>query len=174
MSYDFALKADNLAKLEVQKGKKAVDLVKDCLRSLTSDNQMEEFLDSYLLALMSYGEQEKEAKNYRSRVKAILREWKDDEKRSAILEHDTRSIQLLSKFARGLGKDHQETTPETGETGEDTGVITKTERLLSLGDISAELDRLAQHLAQYKPELAERLLVLSNEVVEETVETCTM
>jgi hypothetical protein len=173
-SYDFALKADNLAKLEVQKGKKAVDLVKDCLRSLTSDNQMEEFLDSYLLALMSYGEEEKEAKNYRSRVKAILREWKDEEKRSAILEHDTRSIQLLSKFARGLGKDHQETTPETGETGGDTGVITKTERLLSLGDISAELDRLAQHLAQYKPELAERLLVLSNEVVEETVETCTM
>jgi hypothetical protein len=170
-SYDFALKADNLAKLEVQKGKKAVDLVKDCLRSLTSDNQMEEFLDSYLLALMSYGEEEKEAKNYRSRVKAILREWKDDEKRNAILEHDTRSIQLLSKFARGLGKDHQETTEETGE---DTGVITKTERLLSLGDISAELDRLAQHLAQYKPELAERLLVLSNEVVEETVETCTM
>jgi len=175
MSYDFALKADNLAKLEVQKGKKAVDLVKDCLRSLTSDNQMEEFLDSYLLALMSYGEEEKEAKNYRSRVKAILREWKDDEKRNAILEHDTRSIQLLSKFARGLGKDHQETTPETGEgEGSDTGVITKTERLLSLGDISAELDRLAQHLAQYKPELAEKLLVLSNEVVEETVETCTM
>lgn len=170
-NYDFALKADNLAKLEVQKGKKAVELVKDCLRSLTSDNQMEEFLDSYLLALMSYGEEEKEAKNYRSRVKAILREWKDDDNRNAILNYDTRSIQLLCKYARGLGKDHQ----GEAETGEgEAGVITKEVKLKSLGDIAAELDVLAQHLAHYKPELAEKLLTLSNEVVEDVVETATM
>jgi Rad3-related DNA helicase len=167
MSFDFALRADNLAQLEVNNGKESVGIIKDCLRSLTSDNQMEEFLDSYLLALMSYGETEKEAKNYRSRVKAILKTWKHDDKRMAIIEHETKSVQLLAKHARGLDKD--ESTKTEAESN------TKTERLLSLGDISAELDRLAQHLSAHgMADLAERVLVISNEVIEPVMETATL
>jgi carbamoylphosphate synthase small subunit len=167
MTYDFALRADNLAQLEVMNGNEAVGIIKDCLRSLTSDGQMEEFLDSYLLALMSYGETEKEAKNYRSRVKAVLKTWKDDDKRNAVLEHQTKSVQLLAKHARGLDKS------ETGAETADSGV--KTEKLLSLGDISAELDRLAQHLqAHGMHEQAERVLVISNEILEPEMEPATI
>lgn len=168
MTYDFALRADNLAQLEVMNGNEAVGIIKDCLRSLTSDGQMEEFLDSYLLALMSYGETEKEAKNYRSRVKAILKTWKYDDKRNAVLEHQTKSVQLLAKHARGLDKS------ETGGTETaDSGV--KTEKLLSIGDISAELDRLAQHLqAHGLHEQAERVLVISNEILEPEMEPATI
>lgn len=162
MSYDFALEADTLAALETSNGKAAVETIKECLRSLTSDGQMEEFLDSYLLALMSYGETEKEAKNYRSRVKAILKTWKDHDKKMEVLDFQTRSVQLLAKHARGLGKEHQ-----GNEEGSASDTETRTEKLLSLGDISAELDRLAQHLqAHGKLDIAEKLLVLSNEVIE--------
>jgi hypothetical protein len=161
MSYDFALSADVLAQTETNSGKQAVEMIKDCLRNLTSDGQVEEFLDSYTLALMSYGETEKEAKNYRSRVKAILKTWREHEKMMSVLEFQTKSVQLLAKHARGLGKEHQGGEEETDATQ------TKTEKLLSLGDISAELDRLSQHLqAHGKLELAEKLLVLSNEVIE--------
>jgi hypothetical protein len=168
MTYDFALKADNLAELEVANNTLAVGIIKDCLRSLTSDGQMEEFLDSYLLALMSYGETEKEAKNYRSRVKAILKTWKYDDKRNAVLEHQTKSVQLLAKHARGLDK-----SETGGEETTDSGV--KTEKLLSIGDISAELDRLAQHLqAHGMHEQAERVLVISNEILEPEMEPATI
>ena len=165
MSYDFALKADNLAKLETAQGHKAVAIIKDALRSVTSDGQVEEFLDSYLLALMSYGEAEKEAKNYRSRVKAILKTWKDDQRRNALLEYETKSVQLLAKHARSFDK----------ATKAEAEAETKTEKLLSLGDISAELDRLAQHLqAHGMADLAERLVVISNEVIEPVMEPATI
>jgi len=167
MSYDFALKADNLAKLETAQGHKAVAIIKDALRSVTSDGQVEEFLDSYLLALMSYGEAEKEAKNYRSRVKAILKTWKDDQRRNALLEYETKSVQLLAKHARSFDK----ATKAEAETESET----KQEKLLSLGDISAELDRLAQHLqAHGMADLAERLVVISNEVIEPVMEPATI
>jgi hypothetical protein len=166
MSYDFALRADNLAQLEVNNGKESVAIIKDCLRSLTSDGQVEEFLDSYLLALMSYGETEKEAKNYRSRVKAILKTWKDDQRRNALLEYETKSVQLLAKHARSFDKAETASTPESD---------TKTEKLLSLGDISAELDRLSQHLSAHGlSELAEKVLVISNEVIEPIMEPATI
>jgi hypothetical protein len=166
MSYDFALRADNLAQLEVNNGKESVAIIKDCLRSLTSDGQVEEFLDSYLLALMSYGETEKEAKNYRSRVKAILKTWKDDQRRNALLEYETKSVQLLAKHARSFDKAETTSAPESD---------TKTEKLLSLGDISAELDRLSQHLSAHGlSELAERVLVISNEVIEPIMEPATI
>jgi len=166
MSYDFALRADNLAQLEVNNGKESVAIIKDCLRSLTSDGQVEEFLDSYLLALMSYGETEKEAKNYRSRVKAILKTWKDHDKKMSVLEHETKSVQLLAKHARSFDKSETASAPESD---------TKTEKLLSLGDISAELDRLAQHLqAHGMHEQAERVLVISNEILEPEMEPATI
>jgi hypothetical protein len=166
MSYDFALRADNLAQLEVNNGKESVAIIKDCLRSVTSDGQVEEFLDSYLLALMSYGETEKEAKNYRSRVKAILKTWKDHDKKMSVLEHETKSVQLLAKHARSFDKAETASAPESD---------TKTEKLLSLGDISAELDRLSQHLSAHGlSELAERVLVISNEVIEPVLEPATI
>ena len=166
MSYDFALRADNLAQLEVNNGKESVAIIKDCLRSVTSDGQVEEFLDSYLLALMSYGETEKEAKNYRSRVKAILKTWKDHDKKMSVLEHETKSVQLLAKHARSFDKAETASAPESD---------TKTEKLLSLGDISAELDRLAQHLqAHGMHEQAERVLVISNEILEPEMEPATI
>ena len=168
MTFDFALKADNLAEMEVACNYQAVGIIKDCLRSLTSDNQMEEFLDSYLLALMSYGETEKEAKNYRSRVKAILKTWKDDEKRNSVLENRTKSVQLLAKHARGLDKTNESSNGSAESE-------TKTEKLLSLGDISAELDRLAQHLqAHGMHDQAERILVISNEILEPEMEPATI
>jgi murein L,D-transpeptidase YcbB/YkuD len=167
MNYDFALKADNLAKLETAQGHKAVVIIKDALRSVTSDGQVEEFLDSYLLALMSYGEAEKEAKNYRSRVKAILKTWSDDQRRNALLEYETKSVQLLAKHARSFDKATKAETESEAET--------KQEKLLSLGDISAELDRLAQHLqAHGMADLAERLVVISNEVIEPVMEPATI
>jgi hypothetical protein len=166
MSYDFALRADNLAQLEVNNGKESVAIIKDCLRSVTSDGQVEEFLDSYLLALMSYGETEKEAKNYRSRVKAILKTWKDHDKKMSVLEHETKSVQLLAKHARSFDKAETASAPESD---------TKTEKLLSLGDISAELDRLAQHLqAHGMHEQAERVLVISDEILEPEMEPATI
>ena len=167
MNYDFALKADNLAKLETAQGHKAVAIIKDALRSVTSDGQVEEFLDSYLLALMSYGEAEKEAKNYRSRVKAILKTWKDDQRRNALLEYETKSVQLLAKHARSFDK----ATKAEAETESET----KQEKLLSLGDISAELDRLAQHLqAHGMAEQAQRVLVISDEILEPVMEPATI
>jgi hypothetical protein len=169
MNYDFALKADNLAKLETAQGHKAVAIIKDALRSVTSDGQVEEFLDSYLLALMSYGEAEKEAKNYRSRVKAILKTWKDDQRRNALLEYETKSVQLLAKHARSFDK----ATKAEAET--ESEAETKQEKLLSLGDISAELDRLAQHLqAHGMAEQAQRVLVISDEILEPAMEPATI
>jgi hypothetical protein len=169
MSYDFALRADNLAQLEVNNGKESVAIIKDCLRSVTSDGQVEEFLDSYLLALMSYGETEKEAKNYRSRVKAILKTWKDHDKKMSVLEHETKSVQLLAKHARSFDK----ATKAEAETESESE--TKQEKLLSLGDISAELDRLAQHLqAHGMAEQAQRVLVISDEILEPAMEPATI
>ena len=83
-----------------------------------------------------------------------------------MLEYDTRSVQLLAKHARELNK------TEKAETAEPE---TKTEKLLSLGDISAELDRLAQHLqAHGLAEQAERVLVISNEILEPVMEPATI
>lgn len=156
----------DLAKLETNAGSKVVSKVKETLISLTSDDQMDQFLDSYLETLLSVGETEKEAKNYRSRVKAILKTWKDHELQNQVYAYETKSIQILARYARELSKG----TKEEKEEGD-----TKTEKLLSIGDISAELDRLAQHLhAHGKFEQAERLMVLSNEVLEENIETATM
>jgi murein L,D-transpeptidase YcbB/YkuD len=118
---------------------------------------------------MSYGEAEKEAKNYRSRVKAVLKTWSDDQRRNALLEYETKSVQLLAKHARSFDK----ATKAEAETESETE--TKQEKLLSLGDISAELDRLAQHLqAHGMADLAERLVVISNEVIEPVMEPATI
>lgn len=159
----------DLAKVETSAGTKAVALIKDCLISISSDDQMNEFLDSYLNYRISQGEDEKEAKNYKSRVKAILKNWKEKEKRTALYDYTTKSVQLLAKYARDLNKKDK---PED-EAPEDESVTTET--LLSLGDISAELDRLAQHLHHHgRFDLAERLMVIANEVVEEQVEPVTI
>lgn len=156
----------DLAKLETNAGAKVVSKVKETLISLTSDDQMNEFLDSYLETLLSVGETEKEAKNYRSRVKAILKTWKDHELQNQVYAYETKSIQILARYARELSK---------GTKEDNQGSETKTEKLLSIGDISAELDRLAQHLhAHGKFDQAERLMVLSNEVLEENIEPATM
>lgn len=163
---NYAQAGKDLAKLETNAGSKVVSKVKETLISLTSDEQVETFLDSYLETLLSVGETEKEAKNYRSRVKAILKTWKDHELQNQVYAYETKSIQILARYARELSKGMQE-GKEEGES--------KTEKLLSIGDISAELDRLAQHLhAHGKFEQAERLMVLSNEVLEENIETATM
>jgi hypothetical protein len=167
---NFVQSGKDLAKLETTAGSKIVSKVKDALISLSSDDQMTEFLDSYLETLLSVGMDEKEAKNYRSRVKAILKVWSDDEKRTQVYSHESKSIQLLAKFARGLGKEHQEET-EQGQ-GEPETV---TEKLMSVGDISAQLDRLAQHLhAHGKFEQADRILIISDEILETVVEPATI
>jgi hypothetical protein len=159
----------DLAKVETSAGTKAVALIKECLISISSDDQMNEFLDSYLNYRINQGEDEKEAKNYKSRVKAILKNWKEKEKRSALYDYTTKSVQLLAKYARDLNKKDK---PED-EAPEDESVTTET--LLSLGDISAELDRIAQHLHHHgRFDLAERLMVIANEVVEEQVEPATI
>jgi hypothetical protein len=165
MNYEQMGKA--IAKLEMGSGAKIVSEIKTVLADLHHDDNMNAFLDSYLDFRINNGEDQKEAKNYRSRVKAILKNWKDPEKRQAILGFETKSVQLLAKYARDLNrveKPETETEPET-----------KTERLLSLGDISAELDRLAQHLnAHGMADLAERVLVISNEVLEPVMEPATI
>ena len=159
----------DLAKVETSAGTKAVALIKDCLISISSDDQMNEFLDSYLNCRLWQGEDEKEAKNYKSRVKAILKNWKEKEKRTALYDYTTKSVQLLAKYARDLNKKDK---PED-EAPEDESVTTET--LLSLGDISAELDRIAQHLHHHgRFDLAERLMVIANEVVEEQLEPATI
>jgi hypothetical protein len=159
----------DLAKVETSAGTKAVALIKDCLISISSDDQMNEFLDSYLNYRINQGEEEKEAKNYKSRVKAILKNWKESEKRTALYDYTTKSVQLLAKYARDLNKKDK---PED-EAPEDESVTTET--LLSLGDISAELDRIAQHLHHHgRFDLAERLMVIANEVVEEQLEPATI
>ena len=159
----------DLAKVETSAGTKAVALIKECLISISSDDQMNEFLDSYLNYRINQGEEEKEAKNYKSRVKAILKNWKESEKRTALYDYTTKSVQLLAKYARDLNKKDK---PED-EAPEDESVTTET--LLSLGDISAELDRIAQHLHHHgRFDLAERLMVIANEVVEEQVEPATI
>jgi hypothetical protein len=159
----------DLAKVETSAGTKAVALIKDCLISISSDDQMDEFLDSYLNYRIAQGEDEKEAKNYKSRVKAILKNWKESEKRTALYDYTTKSVQLLAKYARDLNKKDK---PED-EAPEDESVTTET--LLSLGDISAELDRIAQHLHHHgRFDLAERLMVIANEVVEEQLEPATI
>jgi len=159
----------DLAKVETSAGTKAVALIKDCLISISSDDQMNEFLDSYLNYRINQGEEEKEAKNYKSRVKAILKNWKESEKRTALYDYTTKSVQLLAKYARDLNKKDK---PED-EAPEDESVTTET--LLSLGDISAELDRIAQHLHHHgRFDPAERLMVIANEVVEEQLEPATI
>lgn len=166
---NFESAGKDLAKVETSAGTKAVALIKDCLISISSDDQMNEFLDSYLNYRIAQGEEEKEAKNYKSRVKAILKNWKESEKRTALYDYTTKSVQLLAKYARDLNKKDK---PED-EAPEDESVTTET--LLSLGDISAELDRIAQHLHHHgRFDLAERLMVIANEVVEEQVEPATM
>lgn len=163
---NFTQAGKDLAKLETNAGAKVVSKVKETLISLTSDDQMNQFLDSYLETLLSVGETEKEAKNYKSRVKAILKTWKDHTLQNQVYAYETKSIQILARFARELSKGTKE---DSGESE------TKTEKLLSIGDISAELDRLAQHLhAHGKFDQAERLMVLSNEVLEENIEPATM
>lgn len=166
---NFEQTGKDLAKIETGAGQKAVALIKDTLISITSDDQMTEFLDSYLNYRINQGEDEKEAKNYKSRVKAVLKNWKDSEKRSAIYDYSTKSVQLLAKYARDLNK-----KPEAEEkTGEDEGTVS--ENLLSIGDISAELDRLAQHLQHHgRFDLSERLMVIAAEVLEEVVEPATI
>ena len=164
MNYEQMGKA--IAKLEMGSGAKIVQEIKTVLADLHHDDNMESFLDSYLNYRINNGENEKEAKNYRSRVKAILKNWKDPEKKQALLEYDTRSVQLLAKHARELNKTEK---PETAESE------VKTEKLLSIGDISAELDRLAQHLqAHGLAEQAERVLVISNEILEPVMEPATI
>lgn len=166
---NFESAGKDLAKVETSAGTKAVALIKECLISISSDDQMNEFLDSYLNYRINQGEDEKEAKNYKSRVKAILKNWKEKEKRSALYDYTTKSVQLLAKYARDLNKKDK---PED-EAPEDESVTTET--LLSLGDISAELDRIAQHLHHHgRFDLAERLMVIANEVVEEQVEPATI
>ena len=166
---NFEIAGKDLAKVETSAGTKAVALIKDCLISISSDDQMDEFLDSYLNYRINQGEDEKEAKNYKSRVKAILKNWKESEKRTALYDYTTKSVQLLAKYARDLNKKDK---PED-EAPEDESVTTET--LLSLGDISAQLDRLAQHLHHHgRFDLAERLMVIANEVVEEQLEPATM
>lgn len=159
----------DLAKVETSAGTKAVALIKECLISISSDDQMNEFLDSYLNYRINQGEEEKEAKNYKSRVKAILKNWKEKEKRTALYDYTTKSVQLLAKYARDLNK------KDKGEEEEPADESVTTETLLSLGDISAELDRIAQHLHHHgRFDLAERLMVIANEVVEEQVEPATI
>lgn len=165
---DFNEQGRKLASAEMRIGGAIVSTIKNVMISITSDNQMDEFLDSYLKFRQEAGEDEKEAKNYRSRVKAIVKNWKDAEKRNLIYSHPTNSVQLLAKYARDLNKKPK---AESEDSADDS--VTK-ETLLSLGDISAELDRLAQHLAHYKPELAQRLVVLSNEVLEDQTEEALM
>lgn len=166
---DFESAGKDLAKVETSAGTKAVALIKDCLISISSDDQMDEFLDSYLNYRINQGEEEKEAKNYKSRVKAILKNWKESEKRTALYDYTTKSVQLLAKYARDLNKKDK---PEDEEAPDES---VKTENLLSLGDISAELDRLAQHLQHHgRFDLSERLMVIANEVVEEQVEPATI
>lgn len=166
---NFEIAGKDLAKVETSAGTKAVALIKDCLISISSDDQMNEFLDSYLNYRINQGEEEKEAKNYKSRVKAILKNWKESEKRTALYDYTTKSVQLLAKYARDLNKKDK---PEDEEPADES---VTTETLLSLGDISAELDRIAQHLHHHgRFDLAERLMVIANEVVEEQLEPATM
>jgi hypothetical protein len=166
---NFESAGKDLAKVETSAGTKAVALIKDCLISISSDDQMDEFLDSYLNYRIAQGEEEKEAKNYKSRVKAILKNWKESEKRSALYDYTTKSVQLLAKYARDLNKKDK---PEDEEPADES---VTTETLLSLGDISAELDRIAQHLHHHgRFDLAERLMVIANEVVEEQLEPATI
>ena len=168
---NFEHSGKELAKVETNAGQKAVAIIKDCLISISKPEQMDEFLDSYLNFRINNGEPEKEAKNYRSRVKAVLKNWKEADKRTAIYDYPTRSVQLLAKFARELGKEPK--AEEETEESQDESVTTET--LLSLGDISAQLDRLAQHLHHHgRFDLAERLMVIANEVVEEQIEPVTM
>ena len=156
----------HIAKLELQTGNKIIESVKEVLKDLHHDDNMESFLDSYLNYRINNGEPEKEAKNYRSRVKAILKNWKDPEKKQALLDYKTNSVQLFAKYARDLNKVEK---PEEAEAE------TKQEKLLSVGDISAELDRLAQHLqAHGMLEQAERILVVSNEILEPVMEPATI
>jgi hypothetical protein len=167
---NFEASGISLAKIEIGSGQKAVALIKDCLISLTSDDQMEQFLDSYLQHRIDQGEDEKEAKNYKSRVKAILKNWKESEKRSKVYDYPTRSVQLLAKFSRDLGKVSKDETEEN-QTESDT----VQEDLLSIGDISAQLDRLAQHLHHHgRFDQAERLMVIANEILEEQLEPATL
>lgn len=153
-----------LAKLEIGQGAKCVEIIKATMNTIASDEHMNEFLDSYLNYRINQGiEDEKESKNYRSRVKSIVKNWKDNDKRKAIFEHETKSVQMLAKFARELNK-----KPKVeGEETEDTG--TSEETLMSRGDIAAQLDRLAQHLMHYDQELAQRLVVIAAEVDEMAV-----
>ena len=155
----------NIAKLEMQTGSKIIDSVKEVLADLHHDDNMETFLDSYLNFRINNGEDPKESKNYRSKVKAILKNWKDPEKKQALLDYKTSSVQLLARYARDLNRVEK---PETAEEA-------KTETLLSIGDISAELDRLAQHLqAHGRMDQAERILVISNEILEPEMEPATI
>lgn len=172
MNFEHA--GQQLAKIETGAGVKAVTLIKDALISLTSEDQAEQFLDSYLSYRINQGEDEKEAKNYRSRVKAILKHWKTPEYRTELMNYETKSVQLFAKYARSLGKPEKpEETQQETEESQDESVTTET--LLSLGDISAQLDRLAQHLQHHgRFDLAERLMVIAAETVEEVLETSTM
>jgi hypothetical protein len=155
----------NIAKLEMQTGSKIIDSVKEVLADLHHDDNMETFLDSYLNFRINNGEDPKESKNYRSKVKAILKNWKDPEKKQALLDYKTSSVQLLARYARDLNRAEK---PENAEEA-------KTETLLSIGDISAELDRLAQHLqAHGQMDQAERILVISNEILEPEMEPATI
>ena len=155
----------NLAKMEMQTGTKIIDSVKEVLADLHHDDNMEVFLDSYLNFRINNGEDPKEAKNYRSKVKAILKNWKDPAKKQALLEYKTNSVQILARYARDLNRVEK---PEKEEE-------TQTETLLSIGDISAELDRLAQHLqAHGQIDQAERILVISNEILEPEMEPATI
>lgn len=155
----------SLAKLEIVQGAKCVEIIKSTLNSITSDDQMNEFLDSYLNFRINQGiEEESESKNYKSRVKAIVKNWKDNDKRKAIFEYDTKSVQMLAKYARDLNKKPK----DESETEDDPD--TQTEDLMSLGDISAQLDRLAQHLGAHGlNDLGQRLIVISNEIMEPAI-----
>jgi murein L,D-transpeptidase YcbB/YkuD len=156
----------HIAKMELQTGNKIIESVKEVLKDLHHDDNMESFLDSYLNYRINNGEPEKEAKNYRSRVKAILKNWKDPEKKQALLDYKTSSVQLFAKYARDLSKVEK---PEEAEAE------TKQEKLLSIGDISAELDRLAQHLqAHGLLDQGERIMVISNEILEPVMEPATI
>jgi len=156
----------HIAKMELQTGSKIIESVKEVLKDLHHDDNMESFLDSYLNYRVNNGEDPKEAKNYRSRVKAILKNWKDPEKKQALLDYKTNSVQLFAKYARDLNKVEK---PEEAEAE------TKQEKLLSIGDISAELDRLAQHLqAHGLLDQGERIMVISNEILEPVMEPATI
>ena len=156
----------HIAKMELQTGNKIIESVKEVLKDLHHDDNMESFLDSYLNYRVNNGEDPKEAKNYRSRVKAILKNWKDPEKKQALLDYKTNSVQLFAKYARDLNKVEK---PEEAEAE------TKQEKLLSIGDISAELDRLAQHLqAHGLLDQGERIMVISNEILEPVMEPATI